>query len=128
MNSSDSDEDIWIVLEKLPAQCRNKPTLYLIAKMIGEPLELDSAMAFFPCPSVARFCVEVDVQNPLLKRFWIGKESSVRWQYINRDDTNVDDPIPLTVQELKDFLEAVGVHLGYSSSIEDLDGGTWTLA
>ncbi|KAL3529453.1 hypothetical protein ACH5RR_008775 [Cinchona calisaya] len=39
--------------------------------MIGQPLKLDAFTASLSRPSIACFCVEVDVPKPLLKRFWI---------------------------------------------------------
>ncbi|KAL3500258.1 hypothetical protein ACH5RR_039351 [Cinchona calisaya] len=53
--------------------------------MIGQPLNMDASTFSLSQLILAHFCVEVDISIPLLKRFWVGKESSGKWQYINNE-------------------------------------------
>ncbi|KAL3507012.1 hypothetical protein ACH5RR_032394 [Cinchona calisaya] len=47
---------------------------------------LDSSTVSLSRPNVACFCVEINVQKPLLKRFYIGKEVTARWQHIDYEN------------------------------------------
>lgn len=62
---------VWVALEGLPIHLHDYRTLYEIAKLIGTPLKMDSATLSFHRPSVARFCVEVDVTIDLPTKIFI---------------------------------------------------------
>ncbi|KAL3529466.1 hypothetical protein ACH5RR_008788 [Cinchona calisaya] len=74
------------LLNSLSAHNYDKRTLYSIAKLIGEPLKLDASTSSLSRSNVVRFCVKVVIKKPLLKRFWIGKESNAYWQYIHYEN------------------------------------------
>lgn len=62
---------IWITLEHLPIHLHDSYALLEIAKLIGKPLMMDSSTASKIRPSVARFCVEIDVSRELPHKIWI---------------------------------------------------------
>ncbi|KAL8527088.1 hypothetical protein ACS0TY_005095 [Phlomoides rotata] len=55
---------VWCDLPCLPAHLFNHSTLFYIGKMIGKPLQVDSATACCSRLSKARLCVEVDLREP----------------------------------------------------------------
>lgn len=73
---------VWISLPRLPIHLFNKGPLFSIARLIGEPLNVDASMATHSRLGVARVCVEVNLQGELPGKIWIGQGSSGFWQQI----------------------------------------------
>ncbi|XP_071922584.1 uncharacterized protein [Coffea arabica] len=62
---------VWFSLPKLPIHLFHKECLFSIVACLGWPLCVDTATAMGSRPSVARVCVEVDLQRELPERVWI---------------------------------------------------------
>lgn len=57
-----------------------KVSLFSIAKLIGNPLKLDSSTATLATPSVVRICVELDLRHLDPDKIWIHNGASRFWQ------------------------------------------------
>ncbi|XP_027151863.1 uncharacterized protein LOC113751917 [Coffea eugenioides] len=73
---------IWASLPQLPVHLFNKGPLFSIARLLGEPLEIDALTASLNRPSMARFCVEGNLQQVLPDKIWIGNGASGFWQAV----------------------------------------------
>ncbi|VFQ77310.1 unnamed protein product [Cuscuta campestris] len=62
---------IWVSLVHLPIHLQEAKALHCIARSIGNPLMMDASTTTKTRPSVARFCVEIDVSKELPKKIWI---------------------------------------------------------
>lgn len=73
---------VWIFLPNLPLVLFVKSCLFSIGKHIGSPLTHDSSTAELTHPSVAQFCVEVDLLKRLPQRIWLecGENFPSFWQ------------------------------------------------
>ncbi|CAI9102519.1 OLC1v1000801C1 [Oldenlandia corymbosa var. corymbosa] len=65
---------IWVSLHELPLEWTHPMVLYSIASAVGKPLQVDTPTLNLTRPSVARFCVEVDLMKDLPKSIRIGKK------------------------------------------------------
>ncbi|CAI9112842.1 OLC1v1013336C1 [Oldenlandia corymbosa var. corymbosa] len=65
---------IWVSLHELPLEWTHPSVLYSIASAVGKPLQVDALTLNLTRPSVARFCVEVDLLKELPKSIRIGKK------------------------------------------------------
>ncbi|CAI9105921.1 OLC1v1004954C1 [Oldenlandia corymbosa var. corymbosa] len=65
---------IWVSLYDLPIEFMHSEVIYSMATALGQPLKVDTPTLNMTCPSVARFCVEVDLTRDLLKSARIGKK------------------------------------------------------
>ena len=52
---------VWVSLPGLPIHYFAKGALFSIARLIGEPLNMDTSTVALVRPSVARVCVEVNL-------------------------------------------------------------------
>ncbi|XP_071933172.1 uncharacterized protein [Coffea arabica] len=77
---------IWVSLPQLPVHLFNKGPLFSIARLLGEPLKIDASTASLNRPSVARFCVEVNLQQELPDKVWIGNGASGFWQAVEYEN------------------------------------------
>lgn len=77
---------VWVSLSKLPIHLFNKGPLFSIARLIGELLKIDASTISLNRPSVKRFCVEVDVQQSLPERIWIGNTNLGFWQMVEYEN------------------------------------------
>ncbi|VFQ79788.1 unnamed protein product [Cuscuta campestris] len=62
---------IWVSLTHLPIHLQDAKALHSIASSIGHPLMMDAYTAAKTRPSMARFCVEIDISKDLPKKIWI---------------------------------------------------------
>ncbi|VFQ85175.1 unnamed protein product [Cuscuta campestris] len=74
---------IWISLEHLPVHLHSPVALHAIAKIFGKPLMLDAATSSRSRPSVARFCVELDVSGDLPTKFFLDNGNKGLWQLVH---------------------------------------------
>ncbi|CAI9109405.1 OLC1v1009221C1 [Oldenlandia corymbosa var. corymbosa] len=65
---------IWVSLHELPLEWTHPSVLYSIASAVGKPLQVDAPTLNLTRPSVARFCVEVDLLKELPKSIRLGKK------------------------------------------------------
>ncbi|VFQ66455.1 unnamed protein product [Cuscuta campestris] len=77
---------VWIALEGLPIHLFEPNALFSIAKLVGSPLQLDSATLNLARPSVARVCVEIDLTKPIPHAVWIYLGQSSFLQPIHYED------------------------------------------
>ncbi|XP_027060835.1 uncharacterized protein [Coffea arabica] len=74
---------VWFALPKLPIHLFQKQFLFPIVECLGRPLCVDAATARGSRPSVARVCIEVDLQRVLPSRIWISfGERMGFWQHL----------------------------------------------
>ncbi|CAI9102884.1 OLC1v1001250C1 [Oldenlandia corymbosa var. corymbosa] len=64
---------IWVSLCDLPIEYMHPEVIFSMATTIGQPLKVDTPTLNMTRPSVARFCVEVDLMKELPKLVKIGK-------------------------------------------------------
>ncbi|CAI9099800.1 OLC1v1036676C1 [Oldenlandia corymbosa var. corymbosa] len=64
---------IWVSLYNLPVEYMHPEVIFSMATAIGQPLKVDTPILNMTRPSVARFCVEVDLLKELPKSLKIGK-------------------------------------------------------
>ncbi|VFQ76154.1 unnamed protein product [Cuscuta campestris] len=62
---------VWVSLTHLPIHLQEAKALHSIASSIRHPLMMDASTAAKTRPSMARFCVEIDISKDLLKKIWI---------------------------------------------------------
>ncbi|VFQ79646.1 unnamed protein product [Cuscuta campestris] len=74
---------IWISLEHLPVHLHDPVALQAIPKIFGKPLMLDAATSSKTRPSVARFCVELDVSGDLPAKFFLDNGGKGLWQPVH---------------------------------------------
>ncbi|CAI9099246.1 OLC1v1036031C1 [Oldenlandia corymbosa var. corymbosa] len=65
---------IWVALYDLPIEYMHLEVIYSMATALGQPLKVDTPTLNLTRPSVARFCVEVDLTKDLQKSVKIGKK------------------------------------------------------
>ncbi|CAI9099277.1 OLC1v1036065C1 [Oldenlandia corymbosa var. corymbosa] len=65
---------IWVALYDLPIEFMHPEVIYLMATALGQPLKVDTSTLNMTRPSVARFCVEVDLTKDLPKSVKVGKK------------------------------------------------------
>ncbi|VFQ86520.1 unnamed protein product [Cuscuta campestris] len=70
-DSESSVFPVWVSLTHLPIHLQEAKALHSIASSIGHPLMMDASTAAKTRPSMARFCVEIDISKDLLKKIWI---------------------------------------------------------
>ena len=70
----------------MPVHFFSKGPLFSIARLIGEPIKLDASTASLTRPSVARFCVEVNLQEELPENVWIGNGHPGFWQHVEYEN------------------------------------------
>ena len=63
---------VWVSLPNLPQHFFDNGLLFSIARLIGEPLKVDTTTVTLSRPSVARFYVEVNLLQDLPNKIWIG--------------------------------------------------------
>lgn len=63
---------VWVRLVDLPLHLYDKKCLYLIAKILGNPVKVDEVTANGSRGSFARVCIEIDVLNPRQDHIWVG--------------------------------------------------------
>lgn len=66
---------IWVIFPQLPLYLYNSTYILKLASLLGRPLKVDSAIAQFKRPSLARVLVEVDVAKQTVRHVWIDDES-----------------------------------------------------
>ena len=72
---------VWFTLPKLPIHMFHKECLFSIVACLGRSLCVDNATAVGSRPSVARVCVEVDLQRELPGWVWISvRDRMAFWQ------------------------------------------------
>ncbi|CAI9108910.1 OLC1v1008616C1 [Oldenlandia corymbosa var. corymbosa] len=77
VNSFEEDPPIvpiWVSLHELPLEWTHPTVLYSIASAVGKPLQVDTPTLNLTRPSVAHFCVDVDLMKDLPKSIRIGKK------------------------------------------------------
>ncbi|VFQ88783.1 unnamed protein product, partial [Cuscuta campestris] len=62
---------VWVSLTHLPIHLQEAKALHCIARSIGNLLMMDASTSAKTRPSVARFCVELDISKELPKKIWI---------------------------------------------------------
>ncbi|RAL53543.1 hypothetical protein DM860_015580 [Cuscuta australis] len=73
---------VWLSLEQLPVHLHIPSALLSIANIFERPLMLDSSTSARIRPSVARFCVQLDVSKELPPKIFINNGSIGFWQPI----------------------------------------------
>ncbi|PIN20409.1 hypothetical protein CDL12_06879 [Handroanthus impetiginosus] len=66
---------VWIRLPNLPVQFFYENALFSIASMIGSTLQVDDATANFSRPSLARICIDINLEQPLDNEVALGFNS-----------------------------------------------------
>ncbi|VFQ74605.1 unnamed protein product [Cuscuta campestris] len=77
---------IWTSLPHLPVHLQEARALYSIAKCLGNPIMMDSSTSAKIRPSVARFCVEMDITQELPKKIWIDNGGHGFFQPVSYED------------------------------------------
>ncbi|KAL2229596.1 UNVERIFIED_CONTAM: hypothetical protein Sindi_1939300 [Sesamum indicum] len=62
---------VWVSFPELPAHLFRKEVLFMVASMIGTPLQIDDATLNQSKLSKARACIELDLLKPRLENFQI---------------------------------------------------------
>ncbi|VFQ98810.1 unnamed protein product [Cuscuta campestris] len=62
---------VWVSLTHLPIHLQEAKALHSIASSIGHLLMMDASTSAKTRPSMARFCVEIDISKDLPKKIWI---------------------------------------------------------
>ncbi|RAL47151.1 hypothetical protein DM860_014045 [Cuscuta australis] len=62
---------VWISVANLPIHFHDKRALLSIAQIFGKPLKVDATTESFSRPSIARFCVEMDLSQSFQNNFYI---------------------------------------------------------
>ena len=77
---------IWLSFPKLPVHFFSKSALFSIAQLIGKPVKLDTSTVEINRSSMARVCVETDLQKKIPRRVWIGCGSKGFWQEVQHEE------------------------------------------
>ncbi|CAI9102639.1 OLC1v1000938C1 [Oldenlandia corymbosa var. corymbosa] len=72
---------IWVSLFDLPIEYMHPEVIYSMATALGQPLKVDTPTLNMTRPSVARFCVGVDLTKELVKSVKIGKKGRKHEQF-----------------------------------------------
>ncbi|CAI9102756.1 OLC1v1001076C1 [Oldenlandia corymbosa var. corymbosa] len=72
---------IWVSFFDLPIEYMHPEVIYSMATALGQPLKVDTPTLNMTRPSVARFCVEVDLTKELVKSVKIGKKGRKHEQF-----------------------------------------------
>nr|XP_027103174.1 uncharacterized protein LOC113724473 [Coffea arabica] len=60
--------------------------IFSLGLLISEPLKVDASTVTLNRPSVARFCIEVDLWQSLPKKLWVGNGTSGFWRPVEYDN------------------------------------------
>ncbi|XP_021767700.1 uncharacterized protein LOC110732094 [Chenopodium quinoa] len=63
---------------KLPVEYYEKEALYKIAEVVGKPVRVDYSTDNISKCRYARVCIEIELNNPLITKAWVGKA----WQRV----------------------------------------------
>ncbi|CAI9094473.1 OLC1v1030219C1 [Oldenlandia corymbosa var. corymbosa] len=77
---------IWVSVCDLPIEFLNPEVIFSMATVIGKPLKVDAPTLNMTRPSVARFCVEVDLTKELPKFVKIGKRGRKHEQFFTYEN------------------------------------------
>lgn len=78
---------VWLSLPNLPIHFFAKGPLFSIALLPSELLKVDTVIVTLIRPSVARFCVELDLLQEIPEKIWIGNGSGDGfWQVIEYEN------------------------------------------
>ncbi|CAI9108595.1 OLC1v1008239C1 [Oldenlandia corymbosa var. corymbosa] len=107
---------IWLSLYDLPVEFMHPEVIFSMASAIGQPLKVDTPTVNITRPSVARFCVEVDLMKDLPKSLTIGKKA--------RHVTLLGSTSPLDVGTcLDDGMLGIATEV---DDLDDIDRGSWS--
>ncbi|CAI9112486.1 OLC1v1012943C1 [Oldenlandia corymbosa var. corymbosa] len=70
---------IWVSLYDLPIEFMHPEVIFSMEMALGKPLKVDAPTLNMTRPSVARFCVEIDLTKELPKSVKIGKKGRKLW-------------------------------------------------
>ncbi|VFR01041.1 unnamed protein product [Cuscuta campestris] len=62
---------VWVSLIHLPIHLHEAKALHCLARALGNPLMMDASATAKTRPSIARFCVEIDISKELTKKILI---------------------------------------------------------
>lgn len=68
-----STASVWVRFDELPLEYYDEEVLTDMAKLIGKPIKMDHNTAMATRGKYARFCVELNLRNPLLAKIHLGK-------------------------------------------------------
>lgn len=63
---------VWVRLPDLPLHLYDKKSLFMIARILGNPVKIDEITADASRGSFARVCVDIDVLKPRPDTIWVG--------------------------------------------------------
>ncbi|CAI9103059.1 OLC1v1001487C1 [Oldenlandia corymbosa var. corymbosa] len=89
---------IWVSLSDFPIEYMHPEVIFSMATTLGKPLKVDTPTLNMTRPSVAQFCVKVDLTKELPKSVKIGKKGQEKHPPRKKDDGKKheekhDDPV-----------------------------------